>query len=146
MTDTASTKETPAADAPKGYRVGSIADQSTGQYEALHPITGAPLGAFFTLRGPEHPQRKAVMHRLMRDARERAASGSPQDPADDEAEALALLADNIVGWSGVLHPSTGAPMPWTPEAARELVNDPEQQWLVDQLITATRRRALFIKA
>lgn len=132
--------------AQKGYRLGSIADQPTGDYEALHPVTGEPLGAFFTLRGPEHPQRKAVTHRLMREARERAASGTAPDPAEDEAEALALLADNIVGWSGVLHPATGAPIPWTPTTARELVNDPQQQWLVDQLIAATRRRALFIKA
>jgi cob(I)alamin adenosyltransferase len=65
---------------------------------------------------------------------------------DELAAFTALLADNIVGWSGVLHPVTEEPIAWTPEAARELVNDHEQQWLVDQLIAATRRRALFIKA
>lgn len=133
--------------APTGLRLGHIADRPTGEYEALHPISGEPLGAFFTLRGPEHPKRKAVTHRLMREARERAASGAqPMDPAEDEVQALALLADNVVGWRGVLHKETGEPLPYSETAALELVNDPELQWLVDQLIAATRRRALFIKA
>lgn len=140
-------EETTTQKAPKGLRLGSITDQPTGEYEALHPITGEPLGAFFTLRGPEHPQRKAVTHRLMREMRERAAAGpaTALDPAEDEAEALALLAENITGWSGVFE-ADGSAMPWSPQAARDLVNDPQQQWLVDQLIAATRRRALFIKA
>lgn len=138
------TEKTPPQ--PKGLRLGSIVDTPTGNYEARHPITGEGLGAFFVLRGPEHPQRKAVMHRLMREARERAgAAAKPADPADDEAEMRALLADNILGWSHV-YDAAGEPVPYSAAEAERLVNDPQQQWLVDQLVVATRRRELFIRA
>ena len=132
---------------PKGLRLGRIADTKTGDYEVLHPITGEKLGAVFTLRGPEHPQRKAVVHRMMREARERAAAGATKavDPSEDEAEALSLLAENITGWTGVFD-AEGAELPYSAEEAQRLVVDPELQWLVDQLIAATRRRELFIRA
>lgn len=143
---TQKTEHSTPPEAPKGLRIGRIKDTPTGDYEARHPLTGEPMGAIFTLRGPEHPQRKAVMHRLMREARERAgAAPKPADPAEDEAEMLALLADNIVGWTHV-YDEHGEPLPYSAAAATELVNDPEQQWLVEQLIAATRRRELFIKA
>lgn len=146
MDDHHKPEETPAAQKPAGFDLDSIEDLFAAEYELQHPITGAPTGAFITLAGPEHPQRKRIAMDLMRRLRATAARAKQAvaDPEEDARESVQLLVKVTMGWRGIR--KNGAEVPFTEADAAELYADPKRQWVVKQLLTAMNDQELFIKA
>lgn len=143
-----------------GFDLDEIQDLQEAEIEIRHPKTGAGLGAFFTLAGPEHPQRRSLSMKLVRQARAEAAragaaatqaqrSGKPlpvtfRDPEEDFSESINLLASITLGWRGVIR--GGEPLPYSQGAVLELYSDPRCQWLVRQLQAAMHAEDVFTKA
>lgn len=130
----------------------------SADFEVVHPLekdeAGKPLGTglFITLAGPEHPARKAISLNFMRAVRaamsKKAAAGERampdmKDPEVDAAEQLENLAQCTLNWYRKDHRPCA---PFSPEAVRRLYKNPEQQWLVEQVMTRFNSAALFIKA
>lgn len=131
---------------PAGFDLDSVEDLFAADYELLHPVTLAPTGAFITLAGPEHPQRKRIAMDLMRRLRATAARAKQAmpDPEEDARESVKLLAKVTLGWRGIR--KNGADVPFSEAEAAELYADPKRQWVVKQLLTAMNDQDLFIKA
>lgn len=131
---------------PAGFDLDSVEDLFAADYELLHPVTQAPTGAFITLAGPEHPQRKRIAMDLMRRLRATAARAKQAmpDPEEDARESVKLLAKVTLGWRGIR--KNGADVPFSEAEAAELYADPKRQWVVKQLLTAMNDQDLFIKA
>lgn len=132
--------------AAPGLDLDSIQDAQSADIELKHPVTGLGTGAFFTLAGPEHPDRKKVTLDVMRRARaeiQRGKRGS-SDPEDDLNEGRQMLAKVTLGWRGVS--KAGKPLEFSAQAAQELYSDPKSQWIVRQLMAAMNDMELFIKA
>lgn len=146
MNDHFKPDETPAAQRQAGFDLDSIEDLSAAEYELLHPITSEPTGAFITLAGPEHPQRKKVTMDLMRRLRATAARAKQAvaDPEEDARESVKLLAKVTLGWRGIR--KHGQEVPYSEAEAAELYADPKRQWVVKQLLAAMNDQDLFIKA
>lgn len=137
---------TSGAQAATGFDLDTIEDVSQADVELMHPKTGVGTGAFITIMGPEHPERKAITLGLMRRARADAmrSNSKPKDPEEDIAESIEMLVKITVGWRGIFQ--NGQPVPFTPQAAAALYGDKRRQWVVKQLIDAMNDRVLFIKA
>ena len=138
--------KTPEGAQPAGFDLDSIEDLFSADYELLHPTTGAPTGAFITLAGPEHPQRKRIAMDLMRRLRATAARAKQAvaDPEEDARENVKLLAKVTLGWRGIR--KNGEEAAYSEAAAIELYSDPKRQWVVKQLLAAMNDQDLFIKA
>lgn len=142
-------QDTAAVIAPQGaagFDLDSVADTFTAEYEIQHPVTGNGTGAFLTLAGPEHPERKRIQLSLIRRARAEAMRHKPKptDPEDDIAESRESLVKATLGWRGIR--KAGQEVPFSPQAVAELYADPTKQWLVSQVIVAINDRELFIQA
>jgi cytochrome P450 len=132
----------------------SIATVDTADIELLHPITGESTGAFVTLAGPEHQQRKAEVMAILRRQRvrgvqqaQRFARGGKmdvQDPEEDERESMDMLARSILGWRGIKR--NGQLVAFSAQAVKDLLSDPKCAWIVKQLLRAMNNDELFIKA
>jgi hypothetical protein len=135
-----------AAHEPAGFDLDTIEDVGSAEYEITHPVTGAGTGAFITLAGPEHPERKRITMSLIRrmraDSMRQKAKAS--DPEDDLAESRQMLVKVTLGWRGMR--KNGRDLPFSAQAATELYADPKTQWLTQQLLAAMNDRELFIKA
>lgn len=129
-----------------GFDLDSVEDLFAADYELLHPITGAPTGAFITLAGPEHPQRKRIAMNLMRRLRATAARAKQAltDPEEDARESVKLLASVTLGWRGIR--KNGQEVAYSETEAAELYADAKRQWVVKQLLGAMNDQDLFIKA
>lgn len=136
---------TPELDAP-GFDLDGIEDVGSADYEVLHPVTREATGAFITLAGPEHPDRKKMTMSLIRRQRADALRTKPKatDIEDEIDESRDMLAKVTLGWRGMR--KAGAPLPFSQAAAKELYADPKSQWLVKQLMQAMNNAELFIKA
>jgi hypothetical protein len=133
-------------DTPAGLDLDTIEDVGQAEVELLHPVKGTGTGAFITLMGPEHPERKAIALGLMRRARAEfmRENNQPKDPEEDIAESIGLLTSITVGWRGISR--NGQPLAFSKAAATALYNDPKSQWIVKQLTRDMNKTALFIKA
>jgi len=129
-----------------GFDLDTIEDASQADVELRHPKTDMGTGAFITLMGPEHPERKAITLGLMRRARAEAmrSNTQPKDPEEDIAESIEMLVKITLGWRGIAQ--NGQPVPFSPAAAAALYGDKKRQWVVKQLIRAMHDQVLFIKA
>jgi hypothetical protein len=117
-------------------------DTTTAEVRIKNPSTGAPTPMVVTLAGPEHPDRKRIIfakQRRMRAVLAKTGQVKMGDPEEDEAEELDLLIACTLGWQG-------APVAYSPKAARELYSDPKRRWLRDQVQTALQERELFTRA
>lgn len=119
----------------------SIESVPTGELQVRNEA-GVLTGMVIMLAGPEHPDRKKRL--FARQRRLRAAvfkTGKvPQgDPEEDAAEQLDELVANTLGW-------TGASVPYSPQAARELYASPKRRWLRDQVQEALDDQALFTRS
>lgn len=143
MNSTSNQAQTTAA---TGFDLDTIEDVSQADVELMHPTKGTGTGAFITLMGPEHPERKAITLGLMRRARAEAmrSNSKPKDPEEDIAESIDMLVKITVGWRGIAQ--NGQPVPFSPAAAAALYGDKKRQWVVKQLIGAMNDNVLFIKA
>ena len=137
---------TSGAQAVAGFDLDTIEDASQADVELRHPKTDMGTGAFITLMGPEHPERKAITLGLMRRARAEAmrSNTQPKDPEEDIAESIGLMTSITVGWRGISR--NGQPLAFSKAAATALYNDPKSQWIVKQLTRDMNKTALFIKA
>ena len=140
------TAPTAATHESSGFDLDTIEDVGSAEYEITHPVTGAGTGAFITLAGPEHPERKRITMSLIRrmraDSMRQKAKAS--DPEDDLAESRQMLVKVTLGWRGMR--KNGRDLPFSSQAAAELYADPKTQWLTQQLLAAMNDRELFIKA
>lgn len=136
----------PDSTQPVGCDLDTIEDAFSADYELLHPVTGAPTGAFITLAGPEHPQRKRIAMDLVRRLRATAARAkqAQPDPEEDARENVKLLAKVTLGWRGIR--KNGQDLAHSEAEAIELYSDPKRQWVVRQLLAAMNDQVLFIKA
>jgi len=111
------------------FKLGDIHDLQSAEIELLHPRTKAPLGAFVTMAGPEHPHRRALALKHAKRLREAfARTGKFRlDDEDDAGNDLEVLVAVTLGWR-----IEGAPA-FSAEACRALYADPQQQWIVRQV-------------
>lgn len=129
----------------KTFDLDDAAQTTEGELELKHPVTGAPLGVFFTLAGPEHDVRKQRLFALMRRRRaefEKQGKLLTTDPADDAADEVALIAACTLGWRNLV--VGGAPLAWSAGACAALYADPKRAWVRDQVKAALDQRELFI--
>lgn len=135
------------------FDLDTIEDLDTADIELLNPKTQQGTGAFITLAGPEHPERKAQTFKLIRKARadmarnaaaKRGAVRQPDDPEDDMRETIAMLASITMGWRGIAQ--GGKPIAFTRQAAIDLYSDPKRQWIVRQLVADMNAVDVFTKA
>jgi len=125
-------------------------DVPTADVRLRDPETGRPTDTVVTLAGPEHPTRKRIMFDRQRRMRSQLMRNGGklqlQDPEEDDADETDLLVACIMGWEHM--PAGDDPtieLPFSPQAARDMVNDPERRWLRDQLKTALDERERFIR-
>jgi hypothetical protein len=129
------------------YNLNKISDAPSADVEIKDPETGAPLGVFFTMAGPEHPKRKAIefaRQRKIRAALQKTGKIELNDPEDDEQATADTLVACTLGWRGYSN-DAGAEVTFTPQAASTLFNDDTKGWLRHQLVTAMNERERFIK-
>lgn len=132
----------------------SIATVDAAEVELLHPVTGEGTGAFVSLAGPEHPQRKAEVMAMLRRQRVRGAQQAQRfargakldvpDPEDEERESMEMLARSILGWRGIKR--GGELVAFSAQAVKDLLADPKCAWIVKQLLRAMNNDELFIRA
>lgn len=129
-----------------GLDLDSVEDIGSAEYELLNPKTGERTGAFITLAGPEHAERKRISMALIRRLRSKAAQtpNAVQDPEEDIEESRDMLVRVTLGWRGISR--AGQPLVFSTAAARELYADEKSQWVVKQLMVAMNDQKLFIKA
>lgn len=127
------------------FEIGSITDALSAEVELKHPGTGAGLGAFFTLAGPEHPVRRRIAFdraRKMREQLQRLGRVELADPEEEADDAIERLVSSILGWRGLSR--GGAALAFSVDAARALLDDPKNSWIRDQLQEALDKRNVFI--
>lgn len=128
------------------FDVSTIRDQHLVEVEIKHPTTRAPLGAFVTIAGPEHPDRKALefaRQRRVREEVQRSHRVPVGDPEEEEAAALDVLVACTFGWRGIA--DKGAEVAYSKEAARAMFARTELSWLRGQLLLELQRADLFIE-
>jgi hypothetical protein len=120
--------------------IGSITSVQEVEIELRHPVTDAPLGAFVTLASLEHPQRRQATVDVSRRLRAECVPGDADmlDEATNE-----IVARSVLGWRGIRE--NGTDLPYTPAAALDLLQRPEMEWLVKQLLREMGREENFIK-
>lgn len=125
----------------------TVTEVTTADIVLKHPVTGAPTGAVVTIAGPEHPKRKKIFFDRQRAQRAKfAKAGKIQfdDPEEDEAQAIALLAACTFGWQRLGR--KGVALPFSEAAAAALYADPEFGWLRAQVQAAMDARENFIRS
>lgn len=128
------------------FDVNTIRDKDLVEVEVKNPKTGEGVGAFVTIAGPEHPDRKALefaRQRRVREEVQRNRRVPVGDPEEEAAEALDVLVACTFGWRGF--GDKGVEIPFTKDAARALFSRPELAWLRGQLLLDLQRGDLFIE-
>jgi len=123
------------------FKIGSIADAESAEYELKHPVTGAALGVVFTLAGPGHERRvalQAARTERAQDVFRRTGQIEMLSVQEQEAQRIETVAAAVLGWRG-------ADRDYSYDSAREWFNDPTQRWVVRQLADAVADQARFIK-
>lgn len=108
---------------------------------------GAPTGVFFELVGPTHPKRKSILlanQRRLQHQLQKTGKVTLDDPAEQELQARDNLVSFTLGWSGFTD-EKGKEVTFSPEAARELYENDEYSWLVDQLNNALGEKERFMQ-
>ena len=125
----------------------TIRQVDTARVEIKDPADGTPLGVFFELAGPTHPERKRISfaqaRRTMRHFEKKGKFDMP-DPEEAEETKADNLAAYTLGWEGWTD-EAGRAVPFTREAALELYRDPGMAWLVQQVDSALGDLELFIR-
>lgn len=122
----------------------SLQQQLTARLVLRHPVTGLPTKAGITIAGVEHPARKAAVFQRMRERRaelERTGKISMPDPADDDADEVALLVACTIGWDGLARGDQR--LDFSPAAAAALYGDAKWRWVRNQVKNALDQSELF---
>ena len=107
----------------------------------------APTGVFFEIAGPTHPKRKSILlanQRRLQHQLQKTGKVTLDDPAEQELQARDNLVSFTLGWSGFTD-EKGKEVPFSPEAARELYENDEYSWLIDQLNAALNEKERFMQ-
>lgn len=107
----------------------------------------APTGVFFEIAGSTHPKRKSILlgnQRRLQHQLQKTGKVTLDDPAEQELQARDNLVSFTLGWSGFTD-EKGKEVPFSPEAARELYENDEYSWLVDQLNAALNEKERFMQ-
>lgn len=133
-----------AAPAPAGLDLDQVETLQTAVLHIVHPVTAKPTGATVIVAGPEHPDRKRLVHLAMRQHREEfERTGKIGMPPDEhEAQTLGLVIGCTLGWSGMSQ--GGQPLEFSADACKALFNDPRRAWLRDQVKAGLDQKDLFI--
>jgi hypothetical protein len=126
--------------------LNDIREAATAEVELVHPRTREPLGAAITVAGPEHPQRKKILHDRQRRLRAKFARTQKfafADPAEEEADEIEYLAACTLGWRGITR--AGQEIAFSAAEAGRLYADPELAWLRAQVRAGLDDLELFIK-
>lgn len=150
----------PAPSATADIDLDDIQDLPSAEIELTHPKTGKGLGAFVTLAGPEHPDRKRMSMAMIRRMRTEAARAEAanamairtgkqpavnvSDPEEDSAEVIENLAAITLSWRGMKF--GGQELVCSKQAALDLYRDPKRQWIVRQLVASMNAVDVFTKA
>jgi hypothetical protein len=108
--------------------------------------TGAPTGIFFTLAGPTHPKRKAVVFAAQRRAQtvfQKTGKFALDGPEEQAAQNIDNLVAFTLGWR-VAEGSDWTLEPYSDKAARDILEDDSMAWLADQLQTALGEKERFM--
>ncbi len=109
-----------------------------------NPTTGAPTTSTISIMGPEHPARKKITLDRARKNRtefQRTGKVAVTDPLDDIDSDTDMMVACTTDWT---LQEAGAPLPFSPEAARVLYTDPKRQWLRAQVRKAMEETDRFI--
>lgn len=143
---TGKTLNPPTCKDTMGFNLKRISEATEAEVE-IKDEEGAGTGVFFTLAGPQHPERKRIQFALSRKAIKRyEKTGKAELPDPEEAEEMARenLAAFTLGWRGYTD-DQGMPVAFSKAAALELYRDPTMAWLVTQLQTALGETERFMK-
>jgi hypothetical protein len=113
----------------------------------LHPRTNQPLpGGWIEVYSNDGPRSKTHQRDLLRARQALAARGgrTQMTPEEQDAAATDLLVTLTGGWSLVDMDGNPIDIPFSPEAARELYDDPAATWLRSQVDAWSADRANFI--
>lgn len=127
---------------PAPVDIDSIEDLQEADIEITHPKTGAIVGTIRML-GPEHPVRRRMLFARIDRLNNDSLSGLRPGAEEHYEEMNDELADIVSGWNLVMG---GKPLPFSKQAARELLSDPRRGWLRAQLVAARDNRERFIGA
>lgn len=122
------------------YKIGSIVELDSAEYELRHPKTGVGLGVIFTLAGPSHDRRTALQSARVKRAQATFAKEGRVDLPSFEEQQEQRLEDaiaGVIGWRGVDREYNQA-------AARAWFSDPREAWVVRQVVEAMGEQARFI--
>jgi hypothetical protein len=115
--------------------LASVVERDCAEVQIRFP-NGAATGVFFTLAGPEHARRRAIvqqMQRGMRKSFERTGKIKLDDPAEEVEKETEFLVACTLGWRTKETPGAfpygGKPLAFSADAAREIYEDPERAWL-----------------
>ena len=128
------------------FNVSSYETVTQADLRIKDPVTDAPTAAVFVLAGPEHSLRKRIRwdrERRMRLAIQKTGRMKIDDPEEAEAFSIDEMVSATLGWSGLV--LAGAPVAFSPDAARQIYNDSKLAWLRDQVRTGLDERELFIR-
>jgi len=125
----------------------SIRQAETARVEIKDPSDGTPLGIFFELAGPTHPERKRIafaqQRKTLRQFEKRGKFDMP-DPEEAEETKADNLAAYTLGWEGWTD-EAGRAVPFSRETALEIYRDPGMAWLQQQVEAAIGDLELFIR-
>lgn len=130
-----------------------VVEADTAEMELQHPQTGAGMGVWFTLAGPEHERRRAFSYAEQRDQRRRLAKVknlsigkmlAESDPEDEEAKVTDYLVACTLGWRDLK--IAGTSVAYSPEAARTLYTDPKRAYVRRQVKAFLEDSANFISS
>jgi len=108
---------------------------------------GDPTGVVFTLAGPAHKERKAILHENQRAVIERSReTGKVEMPDAEESDKRqpSQLARLTLGWDGYVD-DAGQSIAYSRETAQQLYADPEMHWLAEQVDGAYAKKSLHTK-
>lgn len=120
-------------------------DVATGVVTLTNPKTGQPTTSTITLASKDHPARKKIdmaKTRKLRNSFNQTGKLPVTDPVEDIEDETEYLVAATLGWTLT---QAGAPLEFTPDAARKLYTDPKKQWVRAQVRAALEKSELFIK-
>ncbi len=120
-------------------------DIEAGRLVLLNPKTNEPTTSYIDLASPEHQARKRIdlaRTRKLRNEYSNTGKMPSSDPVDDIEEQTEYLVASALGWNLT---AGGAPIEFSPAAARALFTNPKKQWLRAQALAGLHKTELFIK-
>jgi hypothetical protein len=115
---------------------------NVAKLEVIHPTLGA-TGIILTLLGPDSKQVREKVKGIIRlNVGKKEITGADVDAVEKQGNELVATA--IVGWTGI-EDDNGKEIPYTPEKALELINDPGLAFMKEQIDVFINERKHFFR-